>query len=258
MAAQAKARRRGAHRAQVWTSPSDLRMSAGAPGRRRRRSTTAWTRSRRPSFRSTADTCVFTVASLSTSRSAISAFESASATSRSTSTSRSVSSSRSAAGAARVRAARAAKRSSSRRVTVAASSASPARDHPDGLHQLGRPHVLEQEAARAGAQRGEHVLVDVVGREDDDPRRAPGRDDPPGGLDARRRRACARPSAPRRARAARPARPPPRRPRPRRPPRCPRWRRGSCESRRAPAPGRRRSAPGCSRPASSGSRAWTR
>src|SRR5688500_19360329 len=50
--------------------------------------TTACTRSRRPSFRSTEETCVFTVASVSTSREAISAFDSASATKRSTSTSR--------------------------------------------------------------------------------------------------------------------------------------------------------------------------
>ena len=44
------------------------------------------------------------------------------------------------------------------------------RDRPDRRQQLLRPGVLEQEAAGAGAQRGEHVLVEVERRQDDHPR----------------------------------------------------------------------------------------
>ena len=40
-------------------------------------------------------------------------------------------------------------------------------DSSDGRHQLGWRDVLEQEAARPGAQRGEHVLVEVERREDE-------------------------------------------------------------------------------------------
>ena len=50
--------------------------------------------------------------------------------------------------------------------------------------QVGGRHVLEQEAARAGAQGGERVLVEVEGREHQHARAAPGVDDPARGLDA--------------------------------------------------------------------------
>ena len=99
------------------------------------------------------------------------------------------------------RAGRAREKSSiSRRVTDGASSASP--PPPPGspsISSLGRA-VLEQEAARPGAQRVVDVLVEVEGRQDR--ARAAGlapREDPPGRLDAVDARASGRPSAPRRA-----------------------------------------------------------
>ncbi len=57
-------------------------------------------------------------------------------------------------------------------------------DRPDRGQQVGRLRVLEQEAAGAGAQRRVDVLVEVEGREDDDPGVAAGGDDPARGLDA--------------------------------------------------------------------------
>src|SRR5262249_46573704 len=52
-------------------------------------------------------------------------------------------------------------------------------DHAHRLDQLGRLYVLEQEAARAGADGLVDVLVEVEGREDHDAGlRAPGRDAP--------------------------------------------------------------------------------
>ena len=49
----------------------------------------------------------------------------------------------------------------SRFVTEGASSASPCGDHADAVHQLLGGHVLQEEAARAGAQRVVDVLVEV-------------------------------------------------------------------------------------------------
>ena len=106
-----------------------------------------------------------------------------------------------------------------------------ARDHPDRRDQLGRPDVLEQEAAGAGPQRREHVLVEVVGGEHDDPGRLPERDDAPGRLDPVEPSASGRPSARRRARCRRTSVDAPRRRRrPRRRPRCRAARRGSSGS----------------------------
>src|SRR5690606_11428804 len=89
--------------------------------------TTACTRSRSPSFARTFPTCVFTVVSLTTSSAAISAFDSPRATCASTSRSRSVSVSSPGGGASsRTAGSRDANRSSSRRVTLGATIASPA------------------------------------------------------------------------------------------------------------------------------------
>jgi hypothetical protein len=54
----------------------------------------------------------------------------------------------------------------------------------DGPGQLVQGNVLQHEAAGPGAQGGEGVLVQVERGEDEDPRRAVGGHDPPGGLDA--------------------------------------------------------------------------
>jgi len=60
----------------------------------------------------------------------------------------------------------------------------PRGDDADGRQQLlGRP-FLEQEPARAGPQRAEHVLVEIERGQDQHPRRRPADRDPPGGLDA--------------------------------------------------------------------------
>ena len=103
-------------------------------------------------------------------RSAISAFDSPRASSRSTSSSRGVSSS-SAAGAARRAAPTRANSSIRRRVTVGASSASPAATARIAVDELLGRRVLEQEAARAGLQRVVDVLVEVEGGEDEHARR---------------------------------------------------------------------------------------
>ena len=56
----------------------------------------------------------------------------------------------------------------SRLVTDGASSGVARGDHPNRVHQLGGRGVLEQEPARAGAQRLVHVLVEVEGGEHED------------------------------------------------------------------------------------------
>jgi hypothetical protein len=58
------------------------------------------------------------------------------------------------------------------------------RHRADGAGQLLAAGVLEQEAARAGLQRVIHVLVQVEGGQHQDPRPAPGLDQPGGGFDA--------------------------------------------------------------------------
>ena len=108
-------------------------------------------------------TWVLIVCSLTTSSAAISALESPRATSRSTSSSRGVSSS-SAAGGSGARARRA-NSSISRRVTVGAKQRAAGGDDADRGDQLLLGRVLEQEAARAGAQRLVDVLVEVEGGE---------------------------------------------------------------------------------------------
>ena len=174
---------------------------------------------------------------LSTSSAAISAFESPRATSVRTSTSRSVRSPSRASSAAPAR--EAAKRSTRRRVIDGARSASSSQHALDRGDQPVGGDVLEQEAARAGAQRLVDVVVEVERREHEDAR-APA---PPASS-----RVAAMPSSlgmrtsmsTTSGPAAAPRGPPPRRRRPRPRPRCPRGARGSCAGRRAPGPGRRR------------------
>src|SRR5690606_21757315 len=59
------------------------------------------------------------------------------------------------------------------------------RDDPDRVDELGRPGVLEQEAARPGLERVEDVGVGLVGGEDEHPGalQPRGADDAPGGGD---------------------------------------------------------------------------
>ena len=71
---------------------------------------------------------------------------------------------------------------SSRRVTLGATTASPLATARIAESRSARRSVLEQEAARPGPQRRVDVLVEVEGREDDDPRVAVRLDDQPGGL----------------------------------------------------------------------------
>ena len=59
------------------------------------------------------------------------------------------------------------------------SSASPRGNGPDGCEQLLGRVVLEHEAAGAGAERLVDVLVEVEGRQDQDPRGVIGGNDPP-------------------------------------------------------------------------------
>ena len=110
---------------------------------------------------------------------AISAFDWPSATSAKTSRSRSVSSSHPGGGAATP--GRRSKRSISRRVTRGASSASPP---AHGRAEVSGGSVLEQKAARPGPQRGQHVLVEVEGRQHDHARRRVELHQPARGLDA--------------------------------------------------------------------------
>ena len=123
-------------------------------------------------------------------------------------------------------------------------------DEPDRVDQVARPDVLEQEAARAGADRRVDVLVEVEGGEDEDAAALPA---------ATIWRVASMPSIvgirmsiriTSGVELAGRARPPRRRPRPRRRRRCRRASRGSGGSRSARAPGRRRSGRGCSPAAS--------
>ena len=59
----------------------------------------------------------------------------------------------------------------------------PGGDRADGCDQLLGRVVLEDEAAGAGSERFVDVLVEVERREDEDPRRVVGREDPPGRLE---------------------------------------------------------------------------
>ena len=77
-----------------------------------------------------------------------------------------------------------ANRSISRRVMRRRDHGVAAGDRADRGHQLGRRGVLEQEAAGAGAQRGEGVLVQVERGQDEHLGRAGAGHDPPGRLDA--------------------------------------------------------------------------
>ena len=81
---------------------------------------------------------------------------------------------------------RRAKSSISRRVTDGASSASPAATTRTACTRILAADVLQQEAAGAGPQRVEHVLVEVERREDDHLHRVVhvGSGDAPGRLDA--------------------------------------------------------------------------
>ena len=79
---------------------------------------------------------------------------------------------------------RCANESSRRRVTLGETTASPRRDGADAGEQVVGRHVLQQEAARAGAQAGERVLVEVEGRQDDHARAEAPADDLRGRLDA--------------------------------------------------------------------------
>src|ERR1700750_2509673 len=108
-------------------------------------------------------TWFFTVAGLSTSRSAMSSLDSPSPTRPTSCRSRSVSTSILAAGGGGL--ARSANSLISRRGTLGDSSASPvATPRPARLGRLG---VLDQEAAGPGAQRLEHVLVQLERGQDD-------------------------------------------------------------------------------------------
>ena len=57
------------------------------------------------------------------------------------------------------------------------------RDQPDRVDEIGGTHVFEQEAARARTDGGIDVFVEVERGQDEDPRRAAGRDDLSRGLD---------------------------------------------------------------------------
>ena len=128
-------------------------------------STTACTRSRRPSFISTFETCVLTVASPTTSASAISALDIPRASSSSTSRSRSVSSDSASGRRPTGAGSRRPTRSSSWRVTAGRQQRVAGGDHPHGAHQLLRRDVLGDEAAGAGAQRLDDVLVEAERRQ---------------------------------------------------------------------------------------------
>ena len=69
------------------------------------------------------------------------------------------------------------------RVTLGATTASPAATARIAGQQLLRRHVLEQEPARAGPQRRVDVLVEVERGQHEHPRGRAGGDDPPGRLD---------------------------------------------------------------------------
>ena len=172
-------------------------LSRASAGERARPRTphTACTRSRRPSLRRMLETCVLTVVSLTNEAlGELGVRQPAGQRGAAPRSSRSVSEASAGGGVSGGPGSVCAKRSSSRRVTVGASSASPARHHADRLDELRRLHVLEQEAARSSAQRLEDVLVEVERGQDQDatPRRR--LDDAAASPRRRRARACARPS----------------------------------------------------------------
>ena len=142
---------------------------------------TACTRSRTCSLRRIAETWVFTVVSLRKSFSASSAFERPLASSVRISFSRSVSSS-SVRPCVRRRLL-----SEPRDETLGRGRAEervPGRDDADRVHQLRRLDVLEEEAARAGADGGVDVLVEIERRQHEDARARPALDELPCRLDA--------------------------------------------------------------------------
>ena len=131
-------------------------------------STTAWTRSRTSSFVSTRATCVLTVAWLTTSSSAISAFERPRAISLRTSSSR---------GGQLLELRRRSRRRVPRQPDELLDHPAcdrrceqrlAARNGPDSGHELLGRNVLEQKPARPGAKSLVQVLVHVEGREHDD------------------------------------------------------------------------------------------
>src|SRR4051812_22043734 len=108
-------------------------------------------------------TCVLAVSGLMTSWLAISALLRPAATRRRMSSSRTVSASSPAGGALRVEAGHELRDQPSGDGRCEERVAG--RDHADRVQQLARPGVLEQEPARAGAERGVDVLVEVEGGE---------------------------------------------------------------------------------------------
>ena len=195
-------------------------------------STTAPTRSRTPSLPSTRPTCVFTVASLRCRRAAISRVRQARGRSGPPPRPRARSAPRTARRAVSPGGGRRTKRSTSRRVTAGASSASPAATVRTASARRAGDASLSRKPAGAGAERLVHVLVQVEGGQHQDRRRQPVLREAPGGLDAVDDRHPDVHDAPRRGAPAGPARPPRRRRRPPPPPRCPPRRPASRRGRR--------------------------
>ena len=144
------------------------RQSTGAvlPARRRRRGSRGAPGPGRRASRADAPRWVFTVASAMCSAAAISALDRPRATSSRIARSRSLraasrDSSTGASGSVLATC------SSSRRVAVGATIASPDATVRIAVSSASGVGVLQQEAARAGAERGERVLVEVEGRQDD-------------------------------------------------------------------------------------------
>ena len=152
---------------------------------------TSWTRSRAPSLASSRATCALAVAVLMTRRPAISPLDRPRPTRVRTSRSRSVTPGSSRGGSAGV-GRRRRRRWPGELLDETAGDAGrdqrvARRDHADRGQDVLQRHVLDQEAARAGPQRGVHVIVIVERGEHDDPGRpGPGapRRDHLGGLDA--------------------------------------------------------------------------
>ena len=150
-------------------------------------------------------TWVLTVASESTSRSAISALERPSATPSSTSRSRAVSGAgagRAAPGACSGSGSWCAKASSSRRVTRGATTASPRRRRGSRPAAASGGASLSRKPLAPARRPGERVLVEVERGEDEHPRGAAASRRSGASPRSRRRRASARPSARRRGRSA--------------------------------------------------------